>query len=306
MTDQSQSSRAELALEFTGERFTPECVREIWYEHWHRYAIAASLARGKAVLDLACGEGYGSALMARDADSVLGVDIDEAAIGHARRRYQADGLRFEPASATAVPAADDSFDLVVSFETIEHLAEQEQMLAEFRRVLRPDGVLLISSPDRARYSDETGYRNEFHVRELYRDEFESMLATRFDAVRLFGQQLMFHSCIWPLQPQSSAGLVSQTLALGKDGEMAIGENTELEGRPLYFVAACAAAERHLPERLEATWLFSDARQSVYEHYQHEIGKNMAAGELLAQRDARIAELEQQIEQLRQDRNKGEG
>ena len=61
-------------LSFTGERFTPECVREIWYEHWHRYALAARYAAGRRVLDAACGEGYGSALLARHAKDVVGVD----------------------------------------------------------------------------------------------------------------------------------------------------------------------------------------------------------------------------------------
>ncbi|HET9189593.1 MAG TPA: SAM-dependent methyltransferase, partial [Rudaea sp.] len=75
---------SENTLEFTGERFTPECVREIRYEHWARYAFALELARGKRVLDAACGEGYGSAMLAGAAASVLGVDIAADAIAHAR------------------------------------------------------------------------------------------------------------------------------------------------------------------------------------------------------------------------------
>ena len=74
-------------LPFTGERFTPECVREIWYEHMHRYAFAAAFGVGKRVLDAACGEGYGSALMARAGARVLGVDISDETVAHARQRY---------------------------------------------------------------------------------------------------------------------------------------------------------------------------------------------------------------------------
>src|SRR5689334_11915356 len=91
------------ALPFTGERFTPECVREIWYEHWHRYAFARRLVQGKRVLDCACGEGYGSALLADGAAEVVGVDIDAAAIAHAEERYGARAnLRYEKGDATAL------------------------------------------------------------------------------------------------------------------------------------------------------------------------------------------------------------
>jgi SAM-dependent methyltransferase len=85
------------ALTFTGERFTPEVRGAIWYEHWHRYAVAVPLARGLRVLDAACGEGYGSALLARSAASVVGVDVDAGAVAHARERYARANLSFAPA-----------------------------------------------------------------------------------------------------------------------------------------------------------------------------------------------------------------
>ena len=137
-------------LDFTGERFTPECVREIRYEHFHRYAFARHFCEGAQVLDAACGEGYGAALLSASASSVVGVDISAEAIDHASQRYaKHPNLNFKQADVTHLPFADDSFDRVVSFETLEHLEEQEQLLSEFRRVLRPDGLLVISSPDKA-------------------------------------------------------------------------------------------------------------------------------------------------------------
>jgi len=136
-------------LEFTGERFTPECVREIWYEHIHRYAFAGELVRGKRVLDAACGEGYGAAQLARTAQSVMAVDISDETISHAQRRYRAENLEFRVADCCKLPFHDDEFECIVSFETLEHLEDQAGLLKEFRRVLAPDGFLLISSPDKA-------------------------------------------------------------------------------------------------------------------------------------------------------------
>ncbi|MEM7054941.1 MAG: class I SAM-dependent methyltransferase [Pseudomonadota bacterium] len=142
MTTDHQAESAEAALEFTGERFTPECVREIFYEHWHRYAWAAPLVNKLHVLDAACGEGYGSHLLAQYAAQVDGVDIDTSAVEHANSRYARDGLSFHQASALELTFPDHYFDCVVSFETLEHLIEHDELLTEFRRVLKPDGFLV--------------------------------------------------------------------------------------------------------------------------------------------------------------------
>ena len=134
-------------FEFTGERFVPGVAGEIAHEHWHRYAFARRFLGGKRVLDVACGEGYGSAWLAAVAQHVVGVDIDPAAIAHARAKYASCGnLRFEQGSATALQLPERSIDVVVSFETIEHLAGEDQprMLAECARVLRPGGRLTVS------------------------------------------------------------------------------------------------------------------------------------------------------------------
>ena len=270
-------------LPFTGERFTPECVREIWYEHWHRYAFARRLVQGKRVLDCACGEGYGAALLADAAAEVVGVDVDAGPVAHARARYGAiENLRFEHADATQLPFDDRSFDAVVSFETLEHLTEQERLISGFARVLKDDGFLVISSPDRHTYSDLAGFRNEYHVRELYKDELLALLKPHFEEIRLYGQKLLFQSALWSLD--GGAG----------DAEMwtAAGRETVTAGAayaPLYFIAICA--KKALPAGLPAVSLFGDAEESVYAHYNHEIRKNMNAG-------ARIAELEAEIERLR--------
>ena len=278
------------SLDFDGERFTPEGVREIWYEHMHRYAFAGQFVRGKSVLDAACGEGYGSELLARVAHDVIGVDLSATAIEHARQRYSSGNIEFQQADCCRLPFEDDRFDCIVSFETIEHLEDQQKMLAEFERVLRPGGFLLISSPDKAVYSDARNFNNPHHVRELYMGEFRDLLGERFAAVRLFGQKLMFHSAIWPVEDQagSAAGdRLSARLQTDKgDGPREISRPVH---KAMYLLAFCASSEDALPPFENAVWLFDDEQESVYQHYEHEIRKNMAAGAILAERDEALAE-----------------
>ena len=273
-----------IPMEFTGERFTPECVREIWYEHFHRYVLAGELAAGKRVLDAACGEGYGSAHLALTAKSVIGVDVSQEAVGHASERYQADNLRFQFADVCDLPFEDNEFECIVSFETLEHLEDQSGLLKEFRRVLEPDGFLLISSPDKAIYTDRHHNENEFHVRELYRDELEALLAGQFPARRLLRQKLVFLSAIWSEQANHQFAFHQS-----ENGRISALENPGHEA--MYYIAICAANEACLPEAGRGLWLFDDAEESVYEHYHHEIRKNMSTGEL-------IVALERQLEDLK--------
>jgi SAM-dependent methyltransferase len=288
----SSESSPDQDLPFTGERFTPECVREIRYEHVHRYAFAQRLVEGQRVLDAACGEGYGSAMLAARAASVSGVDLSAEAVAHARRRYRAPGLSFEQADCLALPFADDSFDRVVSFETLEHLEDHNGLLREFRRVLRADGLLLISSPDKAVYSDQQQNRNPFHVRELYRPEFEALLSAHFPAYQLWGQRLLFQSAIWRLDVRRPEALPA---TFAQERGETIQHAPEPAQDPVYFIALCAAAPDHLPDPDWALSLFDDAGQSVYEHYYHEIRKNMAAGELLADRERELQALRAELQ-----------
>jgi hypothetical protein len=272
-------------LEFTGERFTPECVREIWYEHWHRYVFAMPLCRDRRVLDAACGEGYGSNLIARVAREVVGVDIAEAAIAHARQRYgKQERVCFEQGDAAALAFPAQSFDVVLSFETLEHLSAQQELVAGFARVLTDAGVLLISSPDKRTYSEIAGFRNEFHVRELYREELLDLLRAHFPHVRLYAQKLLFQSCLWALDGQGAGSTMATAAA---DGTIVQGMPDHL---PLYYVAACS--RQPLPDALPATSWFGDKEESVYSHYNGEVRRNMRAG-------ARIAELEAELDRLRQ-------
>ncbi len=271
-------------LPFTGERFTPECEREIAYEHWHRYAFARALARGRRVLDCACGEGYGSALLARAGGRVLGLDLDAASIAHARGRYgDVPGLRFELADATRLDALPDAgFDLILSFETLEHVQAQERLLDGFARLLAPGGLLLVSTPDRVHYNPPGSEPNPHHVRELDRAEFEALLAARFPARRLWGQKLAFQSLLWTLD--ATADGPAQALAIDA-GELLPGPALA----PTYYLAACARDDAGLAG-LPALSVFGDAAESVYADYRAEVRRNRAAAAHIAHLEAELARL----------------
>lgn len=283
------------SLEFTGERFTPECVREIWYEHYHRYALATRWCVNSRTLDAACGEGYGSAMLAQTASSVEGVDISQQAIGHAQQRYgHLQDVNFQVADCTSLPFGDSEFDRVVSFETLEHLAEHDKLLSEFRRVLKPDGCLILSSPDKATYSDGQNSVNEFHVKELYRDELETLIGRYFPACQLLGQKLMFHSAIWSLDGFDRVAL-DQVSTNNKHSPASITQP------PMYFIALCAADETNLPNVSSHLWLFDDREESVYQHYHDEIKRHIAAGGIIARLEKEISELRNSSDQAIQSR-----
>lgn len=228
-------------LPFTGERFIPTESGEIRVEHYHRYALARTLAHGKAVLDLACGEGYGSALLSTVAREVVGVDLAPDAVAHAKITYgHLSNLRFECSCATQTRLLDASFDVVVSFETIEHLAEQAEMLAEIRRLLKPDGVLIMSSPNRPVYSDGRDHHNEFHVKELDFAEFDSLLQPHFGEVAYYGQRLVMGTVVQPLAHNLLA------YAAFTDDGMAVQERTFNMQAPAYFLAVCGPTGMELP------------------------------------------------------------
>jgi len=187
-------------MDFTGERYLPNLDSpEISYEHWHRYLYATQFVEDKVVLDIACGEGYGSDLLAKTARKVVGVDIDKKTIGHAKNTYKKANLEFLEGSVAEIPVKGKAFfDVIVSFETIEHVEKdkQKKFLDEIKRLLKESGVLIISTPNKLTYSDVSGFKNEFHVKEFYLDEYLKFLKQYFRNVKILGQKIYASSNIW--------------------------------------------------------------------------------------------------------------
>jgi O-antigen biosynthesis protein len=282
----------------TEERFDPHAdtgaprsvLAAMRYEHLHRYALCLELAAGRDVLDVACGEGYGAALLGTRARSVVGVDLDPGAVERARAEYGAENVRFETGDCAVLPLADASADLVVSFETLEHTAAQDEMLAEIRRVLRPGGRLVISSPNKRVYSDERGHVNRHHVRELYREELVALLERHFPAVRLYGQRLGAASFVVPLgaAPEALTALTGAGARAERGAQEA--------DRAAYFVAVCG--EDDADARLESS--FTDPHDDPLDALRAEL--EALRGELEALRGeharAAVALAESRAEQAR--------
>jgi 2-polyprenyl-3-methyl-5-hydroxy-6-metoxy-1,4-benzoquinol methylase len=251
--------------EFTGERVIPGQVDiDLFNEHMARYAFAARLARGKRALDAGCGAGYGSAELARAAQSVVGIDSAADAIEFASANYRAPNLAFEQASCSALPYADGSFDLIVAFEVIEHLPDWRQFLQEARRTLAPNGQFIVSTPNKLYYGESRGAEgvNPFHVHEFEFAEFRDELRTVFPHVSLF---LENHVEGVTFRPHEA----SNTAEVRVDPGDAVPEESH------FFVAVCA----HRPQLGNPTFVYIPR-----------------AGNVLRERERHIALLERELEQ----------
>ena len=191
-------------MEATGERFLPDKMDgRIKSEHLNRYYFVTShfQLKDKTILDIASGEGYGSNILAQHAKYVYGVDIAEEAVIHARTKYKVDNLQYMQGSATNIPIETGTIDMVVSFETIEHHDKHEEMMCEIKRVLKPNGILVMSSPNKKTYTDMSGNVNHFHVKELYTDELRALISKYFSSIKMFWQQYIDGSIILPVNEQ---------------------------------------------------------------------------------------------------------
>jgi 2-polyprenyl-3-methyl-5-hydroxy-6-metoxy-1,4-benzoquinol methylase len=239
-------------MKVSGERYSPQINNAVLgpfepfisYEHWHRYCYASPFVTGKTVLDIASGEGYGSAYLARRAAHVYGVDVSEEAVQHARQTYVRDNLSFLQGSAGDIPIpGQHCIDTLISFETIEHLdaATQERFAREAKRLLKPDGGLLISTPNRIVYTEAIDHHNPYHLREFTGDEFLQFLHGYFEHVHMLSQRVYPASYIWNVGKRSTETAEYQ---ISLDGtEFRPGETDGKEIR--YLIAVCTNRQEPL-------------------------------------------------------------
>ncbi|THF49750.1 glycosyltransferase [Allorhizobium terrae] len=216
-------------IEFTGERYLPSIDVNINLERMHRYDLARGLVQGKDVLDIASGDGFGSAILAQGAKSVIGIDLSEEAMGEAQARYGSVNLSFRQGSCEAIPLPDGCVDVVVSFDTMEHIEAHEVFLKEIKRVLRPNGSLIVSAPKKKARTIAAGLENSRPVKELGRGEFEALLSRHFNYVSMHGQVIGFGSVI---APEGQPSVFLETNAGGVTSASGI-------EKPMYMIAVAS-------------------------------------------------------------------
>jgi SAM-dependent methyltransferase len=218
-------------MEFTGERVVPGKVDpDLLNEHLCRYHFARPLVEGRYALDVGCGTGYGAAVLARSARRVLALDLSAESVAFAKENYPAPNVDFLVSDCRQIPLRAETVDAAVCFEVIEHLTEQKALLEEIRRVLRPDGLLVISTPNRIYYTEERKETNPFHVREFDFGEFLAFLKGSFEHVAMAFQNHV--ASLYVGNPSQGRPLRS---------EMEQHSNVDLERSSHYFVAVCSSS-----------------------------------------------------------------
>lgn len=153
--------------------------------HMKRYEFANRVLKKGRILDLACGSGYGTAFLASvDGRHLVGVDNDKVTVDNAMKRYDKNNIEFHMMNATSLSLKDSDFDGIVSFETIEHVSDYKKMIQEMHRILKQDGILILSTPN----EDTSARNNPFHLKEFAKDEIIQLLNPYFKSIEIYGQE----------------------------------------------------------------------------------------------------------------------
>lgn len=216
----------------SGERFVPDKVEaKQWGVHASRYLFASNFVQGKTVLDAECGTGYGSQLLLRrGAARVVGVDIAPSAVAYAHQHYVQPGLEFQAMSVAALGFRDKTFDVVIMLDVLEHVSNQARCLAEISRVLKDDGLLVVSTPNQAEHPGESF--NPFHVRELNRLELIELLQLHFQNIELYACGFSEGMFVLPMEKPNLATIVTDTSLL----------TVEDLAEPPFFISLCSQVD----------------------------------------------------------------
>lgn len=253
-------------MEFTGERMIPEYNVEdlIYSEHLLRYNFCKQFVAGKTVIDIACGSGYGTQIIAEaGAQLAHGADISPETVEYATKTYAHAKSEYFVADGTDLPFGDHCYDVAVSFETIEHLEHYQKFIDELKRVLSPSGLLIISSPNKDLYPSG----NDFHYEEFTEEEFLTMLQVQFKHVKLYYQNNFLLSSLFESSQSLSSNKIDVASSIQSDG--------------MYFVALCS--DEPLPEVQQNSFIADP--------------DEISSSAIVAERNKHISILQTQVKEL---------
>lgn len=180
-------NKPENDLEWTAERIIPEEGRYMFRRHLQAYRFSMKFSAKKVILDTGCGEGYGSYLLSEIGAKVIGIDISKEAVKHAKEKYVRQNLRYQVMDVTSMDFPSNAFDVVVSFQVMEHLYNASKFLNEIKRVLKQNGCAIISTPNKRLHNNQP--IGKYHVKEYRDDEFIALLNTYLGKVEYYGVHL---------------------------------------------------------------------------------------------------------------------
>ncbi|WP_418026704.1 methyltransferase domain-containing protein [Paenibacillus sp. JJ1722] len=240
-------------IKFTGERLVinqdvKDNFNNVLEEHLRRYELACEYSKDKIILDAACGAGYGSKMMkSAGAAMVVGVDIDQDSVNNAKRTYHADNINFMYGDVNKLPFKDETFDMVVSFETIEHIANGADWIKESARLLKEEGLFLVSTPNRSitnpgNYFEEQPL-NQHHCFEYNITEFIGELMNEYDILDIFGQSYIndhdsYYYHVMREARQLNRGFAPDKVVEQTEKHELISLKDVKNAQPMYIIAVC--------------------------------------------------------------------
>ena len=277
---------ASKSIKNTGERMVPAYHKNqlVYGEHLVRYEAVKELVKGKAVLDIAAGSGYGSYLIARTAKKVTGVDYSPVAAKYAKANYASPKITYLQGDAKAIPIDDNSVDVVVSFETLEHIDDYEKFMSEIKRVLKPNGLLVLSTPNDIEFPEGA----DFHFHEFKQAELERLVKKYFKNIKPYYQGTWIYNTLLSEQrvrEEWSAPVNTLSLApISLD-------------RILYFFYLCS--NRPIKEEVALTGAISE-HWSTRKMLEHNASMDKYMRKMKAHYEGILQQKDKQIEQARRE------
>ncbi|SPY14287.1 family 2 glycosyl transferase [Paenibacillus polymyxa] len=278
-------------ISFTGERLVinqdvKDNFKNVLEEHLRRYELACEYSKDKIILDAACGTGYGSKMMqSAGAAMVIGVDIDQDSVNNAKKNYHGDNINFLHGNVNKLPFKEETFDMVVSFETIEHIANGSDWIKESARLLKEDGLFLVSTPNRSitnpgNYFEEQPM-NQHHCFEYNITEFIGELLDEYDILDIFGQSYMndhdsYYYHVMRDALQLNRGFAPDKVVKQTDKHELISLKDVKNAQPMYVVAVCRR-KRKTPKR-SSEYTKNSNPELLKTPTFHGIGENVFVGE----------------------------